>query len=145
MIRIITIGKVKEPYLKKGIEDFLTRLKPLHKVEILELKDKKTIELEGKDIIKRIKDDFVVVMDEFGQECRSRVLAEFIKKKCLEESGKIAFIIGSADGLSEDVKKRADLTIALSQMTFTHEMAQLFLLEQVYRGFSIIKGKKYHR
>ena len=145
MIRIITIGKIKESYLKQGVEDFLTRLKPFHKVEVLELKDKKTIELEGKDILKKIKDEFVIVMDELGQECRSIVLAELIKKKCLEESGKIVFIIGSSEGLSEKVKEKAHLKLALSQMTFTHEMARLFLLEQIYRGFSIIKGKKYHK
>jgi 23S rRNA (pseudouridine1915-N3)-methyltransferase len=145
MIRIITIGKTKEKYIKDGIKDFLTRLKPFHKIDYVELKDKKNIEEEGKDIISKIKDEFVVVMDERGTECSSKVFAEFIKKKCLEESGKIMFVIGSAEGLSEKVKKKANLTIALSQMTYTHEMARLFLLEQVYRGFTIIKGKKYHR
>lgn len=145
MIRIITIGKTKEKYLKQGVEDFLTRLKPFHKIEYAELKDKKSIKLEGKDILKKITDGFVIVMDERGNECSSKVFAEFIKKKCLEESGKLVFIIGSAEGLSDEVKQKADLRIALSQMTFTHEMARLFLLEQIYRGFNIIKGTKYHK
>ena len=145
MIRIITIGKTKETYLKEGINDFLTRLKPFHKIDYLELKDKKNIEEEGKDIISKLKNEFVVIMDEKGTECSSKVFAEFIKKKCLEESGNIVFVIGSAEGLSDEVKKIANLTIALSQMTFTHEMVRLFLLEQIYRGFCIIKGKKYHR
>ncbi|MBT4540140.1 23S rRNA (pseudouridine(1915)-N(3))-methyltransferase RlmH [Candidatus Woesearchaeota archaeon] len=145
MIRIITIGKTKEKYLKQGIDDFLTRLKPFHKVEYVELKDKKSIKQEGKDILKKIKDEFVVVMDERGNECNSKVFSEFIKKKCLEESGKLVFIIGSATGLSDEVKEKANLRLALSQMTYTHEMARLFLLEQIYRGFNIIKGTKYHK
>ena len=145
MISIITIGKVKEKYLKQGVDDFLIRLKPFHKIEYVELKDKKTVELEGKDILKKIKKGFVVALDEKGNECSSKVFAEFIKKKCLEEGSNLVLIIGSATGLSEEVKERADLKLALSQMTFTHEMARLFLLEQIYRGFNIIKGTKYHK
>ena len=145
MIRILTIGKTKESYLKQGVNDFLERISHYHKIEYVELKDKGSLKEEGKEILEKIKDEFVVVLDERGKECGSRLFAEFLKKKCIEEGRNILFVIGSASGLDEDVKKRADLLLSLSQMTFTHEMARLFLTEQIYRAFNIIKGTGYHK
>ncbi len=145
MIKIITIGKTKESYLKQGINDFIERISHFHKIDYVELKDRENLKEEAKEILGRIKDEFVVALDERGKECGSRLFAEFLKKKCIEEGRSILFIIGSAEGLHEDVKKRADLLLALSQMTFTHEMCRLFLAEQLYRAFNIIKGTKYHR
>ncbi|MFH1439734.1 MAG: 23S rRNA (pseudouridine(1915)-N(3))-methyltransferase RlmH [Candidatus Woesearchaeota archaeon] len=145
MIKIINVGKTKEKYLKHGIDDFLDRIKHFHKIQYIEIKDKKNIEEEGKNILNKIKDEFVVVMDEKGNGCNSKIFAEFITKKCFEDTRQIAFIIGSAEGLSDKVKEKADLRLALSQMTFTHEMARLFLVEQIYRAFTILKGIKYHK
>lgn len=145
MIRILTVGKTKESYLRQGINDFLERISHFHKIEYVELKDKENLKEEAKDILGRIKDEFVVVLDEKGKECSSRIFAEFLKKKCLEEGRNVLFIIGSAEGLHEDVKERADLLLSMSQMTFTHEMCRLFLSEQIYRAFNIIKGTQYHR
>ena len=145
MIKIIVLGKTKERYLKSGIEDFLNRVNNFHKIEYIELKDRPNIEEEGKEILKRIDYEFVIVLDVFGKDCSSRLFGEVIKKESIEEGKKLVFIIGSETGLSEEVKKRANLLLSLSKMTFTHEMARLILLEQIYRAFNIIKGTGYHK
>ncbi|MBS3122896.1 23S rRNA (pseudouridine(1915)-N(3))-methyltransferase RlmH [Candidatus Woesearchaeota archaeon] len=145
MIKIIVLGKTKEKYLKSGIDDFINRINHFHKIEYVVLKDRENINEEGKEILERIDDEFVIVLDVFGKDCSSRLFAELIKKECIEEGKKLVFILGSETGLSEDVKKKANLLLSLSKMTFTHEMARLILLEQIYRAFNIIKGTGYHK
>jgi 23S rRNA (pseudouridine1915-N3)-methyltransferase len=139
-VKLICVGKIKEPYLKDGINHFLTRLKPFTKLEVIEIKNQGS-KKEGDSILEKLDDEFVVIMDEKGKEYTSREFAFFFKGVDQD----ITFIIGGPYGLSSDVKDRADATISLSQMTFTREMARLFLLEQLYRVFTILKGKSYHK
>jgi len=138
--KILCIGKIKKGWILSGIEDYGKRF-PL---EIIELKDSNK-EKESLDLLKKIRDNaFVVVLSEEGTKFNSNSFAKLIKEKA-NSVGTIFFIIGGPDGLSDCVKKKANLLLSLSQMTFTHEMARLFLVEQIYRAISINKGMKYHR
>lgn len=133
-IKIIQIGKTKDTYLKTGELEFLKRLKPYAKIEIVEVKDEKRLQLP---------DEFVVVLDERGKEMTSVEFAKFLKT--FKDRGEnLNFVIGGAYGLSDELKQHASELLSLSKMTFTHQMARLFLLEQLYRGVCIILKKEYH-
>jgi len=133
MIIIITIGKTKEKYLKEGIEEFLKRIKRYEKIEYQEINTFDNLKLDNK---------FVIVLDVLGKEHSSEGLAEILKKTIGKE---IIFLIGDQEGIKEEIKKKANLLLSISRMTFTHEMARLILLEQVYRAITINKGMKYHK
>ena len=133
MIRIVAVGRIKERYLQEGINEYLKRLKPFCKLEIVELKDE-GLDKEA-DKLKSYENAFV--LDAEGREYSSEEFA------CLvEKNDNMTFIIGGPNGVRNDLKKRA---ISLSRMTFTHEMARMFFLEQLYRAFMIINERKYHK
>ena len=152
-IKLITIGKTDESYLKVGIDKYVSRLKHYVDFEIKEIPDLKMgkkqntsiqKELEGKEILKFItKSDFVVLLDEKGREFSSRVYSQFIQKR-MNAGLNLVFVIGGPFGFSDEVYAKANQKIALSQMTFSHQMVRLFFTEQLYRSFSILKGEKYH-
>ena len=151
-INIIQIGKTKDKNIAELVSEYIKRTSPYAKIEFITLNEEKLtssktkekiIELEAEKILKNISGDFIVALDETGKQFNSIDFAEIIKKQ-KDEGQKINFIIGGAFGLSKNVKAKANLTLSLSKMTFTHEMARLFLMEQVYRAFSIIAGKGYH-
>lgn len=157
-ISIITIGKLKEKYLKQGIQEFLKRLGPYAKVEIIELPDEKAPEQlseaemiqvkdkEGERILSKISEDtHVIALAIEGKQRTSEELAKEIDKLATYGKSKIAFIIGGSLGLSNDVMKRANDTLSFSKMTFPHQMMRLILLEQVYRAFRINRGEPYHK
>ena len=138
---LLTIGKVKESFCANGIREFAKRIKNL---EIVSVKDS-TKEKEGvaiMDYITKNKFDCIIAMDEHGKQLSSIDFAHLLKDK---QSEKICFIIGGPDGIAAEVRAKANHTIGLSKMTFTHDMAQLFFVEQLYRAESILAGKKYHR
>ncbi len=143
MIRIIAVGKMKDKRLAQLADDFLRRLRPMASVEVIELKDSNT-EKEGQQMVAKLGSatgkTLVVAMDEKGDDLSSEQFA-----KVLGQHGSIALLIGGADGLGSEARNRAGRTIKLSSMTWTHEMARVLLIEQVYRGFSILKGRPYHR
>jgi len=153
-IRIIQISKTKDQYLKSGINEFIKRLGPFCDPEIITLKEVKPtktfekercVEAEGKEVLKLLggTNDFVMCLDENGKTFNSIEFAGFVKK--FKDRGKqITFVIGGPFGISEEVKACSDLVFSLSKMTFTHQMVRLFLLEQIYRAFTIIQGKNYH-
>ncbi|MCK5039680.1 MAG: 23S rRNA (pseudouridine(1915)-N(3))-methyltransferase RlmH [Candidatus Aenigmarchaeota archaeon] len=143
LIKIISVGKIKEKYIQTGIEEYQKRLSN-KRVELIEIKDMSK-EKEGEKIIslvEKMNDVLVVALDEHGAEFTSTGFSEFLKKNIDVD---ICFIVGGPDGLDKTVLERVDKIIAISRMTFTHEMARLFLMEQIYRGLAIIDGKKYHR
>ncbi|HMP28497.1 MAG TPA: 23S rRNA (pseudouridine(1915)-N(3))-methyltransferase RlmH [Saprospiraceae bacterium] len=150
-INILAIGKTSEKYLLEGIDIYVKRLKHYTNLEIITIADVKAVndknqlkEKEGEQIIKYIKeDDFVILCDERGQMLKSHELADLFSKKMVDATKRIIFIIG-AFGVSLQISKRADLILSLSKMTFSHQMIRLFLVEQIYRGFTIIKNEKYH-
>lgn len=154
-IKIIALGKIKEKYLKSGINEFLKRLTPYASVSVIELnpieikdenlKDKILIE-EGEKILSNIKPlDFVITMEIEGKQFSSEDFAQKIKDLTNNGTQEIVFVIGSSCGIGKNVSARANLKMSMSKMTFLHEFARLILIEQIYRAFKIIKGEKYHK
>lgn len=154
-VKIIALGKIKEKYLKLGIDEYIKRLTPYCSLEILELnpieiKDEnltdKILLQEGEKILSNIKSqDYVITLEIEGKQYRSEDFALKIKELTNSGVGEIVFVIGSSCGIGENVQKRADLKLSLSKMTFIHQIARLLLLEQIYRAFKIINGEKYHK
>jgi 23S rRNA (pseudouridine1915-N3)-methyltransferase len=152
-IRIIAIGKTSQDYLRTGQDVYLKRLAHYTSVEYKEFPDPgqkgSTPELlklkEGELILKQIKpDDVLILLDEKGQEYSSREFAGMLQKRMNAGTKSIVLVIGGAFGFSKTVYDRADLQLSFSRMTFSHEMIRIFLLEQLYRAFTILKGENYH-
>lgn len=157
-ITIITVGKLKEKYLKQGIDEYLKRLSAYAKLEIIELPDEKAPELlseiemqqvkqkEGERILAKIHPDtHVIALAIEGKMKTSEQLAEGLDRLATYGKSKIAFVIGGSLGLSDEVMKRADESLSFSKMTFPHQLMRLILVEQVYRAFRIIRGEPYHK
>lgn len=149
---LLCIGKTNETYLKQGIEIFQDRLHHYTSFELAVLKDVKNpgnsvrlMELEGQSFLQFLQeDDFLVLLDENGKSLTSTGLAQFLEKHQNGSTRRLVFAIGGAFGWSEAVRKRANFTLSLSAMTFSHQMIRLFMVEQIYRAYTIIKGEKYH-
>ncbi len=154
-IKIIALGKIKEKFLKEGIDEFLKRLTPYASVEILELspieiKDEnltqKVLDQEGEKILSHIKSQsFVITMEIKGKMLSSEEFAQKIEDLTNDGIGEIVFVIGSSCGISANVSARANFKMSMSKMTFLHQFARLILIEQIYRAFKIIKGETYHK
>ncbi len=150
MIKIITVGKIKEKYLKDGINEYLKRMQKYTKIEIIELQDEdfdinKTLLKEKEKIEKYIKErDYVVTLEIDGEELSSIELSKKIDNIMLNNSD-IAFIIGGSYGLHDDIKKRSNFALSFSKMTFPHQLFRLILLEQIYRSFKILNNETYHK
>lgn len=157
-ITLITVGKIKEKYLREAIAEYRKRLSRYCKLDIIELQDEKTPDnaspkdeeiiknREGQFILKYIKDNmYVVALDLKGKMISSEELSDFIKDSGVTGDSNIAFVIGGSLGLSEAVLNRANYKLCFSKMTFPHQLFRVMLLEQVYRGFRIMKGEPYHK
>ena len=154
-IKIIALGKIKEKFLKYGIEEFLKRLVPYASVEMVELspieiKDEnlteKTLEAEGEKILSHIKPlSYVITLEIQGKLLSSQEFAQKIETLTNEGTQEIVFVIGSSCGIAKTVSQRADFKLSMSKMTFLHQFARLILVEQIYRAFKIIKGETYHK
>ncbi|MGF9892754.1 23S rRNA (pseudouridine(1915)-N(3))-methyltransferase RlmH [Priestia megaterium] len=157
-ISIITIGKLKEKYLKQGIQEYLKRLSSYAKVEIIELADEKAPEnlsesemeqvkqKEGERILAKISDDtHVIALAINGKQKSSEELAKEIDSLATYGKSKIAFVIGGSLGLSNEVMKRSNAALSFSKMTFPHQLMRLVLVEQIYRAFRIIRNEPYHK
>lgn len=141
--RIIAVGKLKEKAFEAKCAEFIKWLGPFAPVELTEIPDGGA-EKEARDILRaldRERNAMIVVMSEEGKLFRSTEIAA----KLGEADRKVVFVIGGPDGLAPEVKARAELLWSLSPLTFTHELARLLLLEQLYRASSILRGGKYHR
>ena len=153
-ITLLTVGKTDVDWVKKGLELYTSRLKhyiPFSITEIPELKNvsaltKEQIKVrEGELILKNIKSsDDVILLDEHGKEYSSINFSALIQKKMSLEGKDIVFIIGGAYGFSEDIYRRANSKVSLSQMTFSHQMVRVIFTEQIYRAFTIMRGEPYH-
>ncbi|WP_302482858.1 23S rRNA (pseudouridine(1915)-N(3))-methyltransferase RlmH [uncultured Dialister sp.] len=153
----LTIGKIKEKWMRQGIDEYLKRLSPIAKVEILSpdeekmpenpspaLKEK-VMEKEGEKLLKYLKDeDFLILLDLKGIPVTSEGLADILRKRMVSGTSHFFFMIGGPYGNGENIRKRANLKISISAMTFTHQMARLILAEQVYRAMKIIRHEPYH-
>ena len=145
MIKIICLGKIKEEYLNNLTNDYKERINKYHKIEIIELKDENNLYNEKINIEKHLgKDDYVIALDIDGKEIDSISLAKKIDETFISHST-ITFIIGSSEGLHEDIKNRANYRLSFSKMTFPHGLFRGILLEQIYRSFKILNNEKYHK
>lgn len=157
-ISIVTVGKLKEKYLKQGIDEYLKRLGSYAKIEVIEVADEKAPEelsetemvqvkqKEGERILAKINPDtYVIALAINGKLKSSEELADTIDKLATYGKSKIAFVIGGSLGLSDEVLKRSDELLSFSKMTFPHQLMRLILVEQVYRAFRINRGEPYHK
>lgn len=145
-ISILCIGKMKENYWREASKEYEKRLSKYCRLSIIELKEAANPEKEGEDILKKLKDDdFVIALELKGQALTSEGLAHQIEKLGIDGKSKVVIIIGGSDGLSQQVLDRANSQISFSKLTFPHQMIRIFLLEQIYRSFKIIKGEIYHK
>jgi len=151
-ITLITVGKIKEKYLKDAIAEYSKRLSKYCKLDIIEVPDEKTPDQasetvkEGEKILRYIKDDmYVITLEIAGKMLTSEELAERIEKLGIQGKSSIAFVIGGSIGLGKEVLKRSDYALSFSKMTFPHQLMRVILLEQVYRSYRIINGEPYHK
>lgn len=157
-INIISVGKLKEKYLKLGIEEYLKRLSAYTKIKVTELPDEKAPEnlsqtqmqqikkKEGDRILDKIHPDaYVIALAIEGKQASSEKFAEQLGRLSASGKNSVVFVIGGSLGLSDEVMKRADEALSFSKMTFPHQLMRLILVEQVYRAFRILRGEPYHK
>lgn len=154
-IKIIALGKIKEKFLKDGIDEFLKRLTPYASVEIVELQPveirdenltEKALLQEGEKILSLIKNDsFVITLEIGGKQLASEEFAQKINEISTSGVSELVFVIGSSCGLAMTVSNRANFKLSMSKMTFLHQFARLLLVEQIYRAFKILKNETYHK
>jgi len=153
-LRLVCIGKLSSRYLKEGVADFTQRIGRYLPLEVVELREEKTggklapeatREAEGERLLARTgARDWVVALDEKGRLLDSVGLAGLIERHMLEATPAVTAVLGGAYGLSDAVRHRADLILSLSPLTFTHQLARLIWLEQLYRSLTIIRNEPYH-
>lgn len=152
-IEFVFVGKTSERYIEEGVVDFTKRLERHCQVTFKVIKDVRSkaskaeiIRQEGAEILKSVRPGvFLVALDPQGKQLSSEGLARQLAQWQMENRRDLALVIGGANGLSTEVRGRADYALSLSSMTFTHEMARLILIEQLYRAYSILVGSKYHK
>ena len=153
-ITLIAVGKIKEKYFTEGVNEYVKRLSAFCDFKIIEVEEEnfkktdaslsqKTVNLEGERILPKLSGKIVVLSPE-GEKKNSEGFAELINS-AVKTGNPLTFVIGGSYGLSEQVKKRADKMISFSDMTFPHTLFRLMLTEQIYRAFTIINGKSYHK
>ena len=142
-INIVCVGKIKEKFYRDAVDEYLKRLSRFAKVEVREIAECRSLEEEAGLILKAAKGRIVALCIE-GKKFSSEGFAEYIKE--LTDTGsECTFIIGSSCGLSDDIKRRADIKLSFSDMTFPHQLMRVILLEQIYRAFMINGGGEYHK
>lgn len=153
-LRILCVGRLSEAYLRDGCALFEERLRRYLPLTIEELKEQKAgnrgelpraISAEGEQLLARIAPgSFLVALDERGREMGSEELAGMLERHMIDGTAEWTLVIGGAHGLSDEVRRRADLVLSLSQLTLPHQIARLLLLEQLYRSCTIIRNEPYH-
>ena len=157
-IKIVTVGKLKEKYLKDGIAEYSKRISRFAAVEMIELADEKTpdrasdlenekiLNLEGNRILSKIGDrEFVVVLAIEGETLSSEEFSKQLEQASINGYSTLTFVIGGSLGLSPQVKKRANLSLSFGRLTLPHQLMRLVLVEQIYRAFTIQQGSPYHK
>ncbi|VIT13211.1 rRNA large subunit methyltransferase [Streptococcus pneumoniae] len=157
-IKVVTVGKLKEKYLKDGIAEYSKRISRFAKFEMIELSDEKTpdkasesenqkiLEIEGQRILSKIADrDFVIVLAIEGKTFFSEEFSKQLEETSIKGFSTLTFIIGGNLGLSSSVKNRANLSVSFGRLTLPHQLMRLVLVEQIYRAFTIQQGFPYHK
>ena len=157
-IKIVTVGKLKEKYLKDGIAEYSKRISRFATIEIIELADEMTpdrasdsenakiLDVEGNRILSKIGDrEFVVVLAIEGKTLSSEEFSKQLEQASINGFSTLTFVIGGSLGLSKEVKKRANLSVSFGRLTLPHQLMRLVLTEQIYRAFTIQQGSPYHK
>ena len=157
-IKVVTVGKLKEKYLKDGIAEYTKRISRFSKLEMIELSDERTpdkasesenqkiLEIEGKRILSKVGDrDFVIVLAIEGKTFSSEEFSQQLEEASIKGFSTLTFIIGGSLGLAPIVKKRANLSVSFGRLTLPHQLMRLVLVEQIYRAFTIQQGSPYHK
>ncbi|MBQ8827827.1 MAG: 23S rRNA (pseudouridine(1915)-N(3))-methyltransferase RlmH [Clostridia bacterium] len=145
-VTILAVGKLKEKYMKEAVADYALRLTKYCKFSVTEAPECATVEKEGDELLRLIPSGaYVVALDLKGKMISSTDLAEMISSRTVQGESHFVFIIGGSDGLDRRVISRADASICMSKMTFTHQMARLIISEQIYRAMKINSGERYHK
>ena len=151
-INLVTVGKLKDDFIREGVSEYLKRLSLYAKITEYEIKEEndpkesdteKTLDREGKRILEKCKGTIFALCIE-GEKVSSEGFSKKIKK-CVDSGEEMTFVVGSSRGLSKEVKSRADVLLSFSDMTFPHGLFRLMLVEQIYRAFTIINGTGYHK
>lgn len=152
MIKLIAVGKIKDRFIQDGIDEYLKRLKPFCKIQIIEAKEyhyeeiNKNLDLEGESILSYINNnDYVITLEIDGTLIGSIDFSQKIEKHYTYHKDPLCFVIGGSNGLSEKVKARSNFQLSLGRLTFPHQLTRLILCEQIYRAFAIINNLKYHK
>lgn len=152
MIKIVAVGKIKESFLRDGIDEYVKRIKAFDKIEIIEVKEyntdniKQNILNEGEAILKEINDkDYLITLEIKGKELDSIELSQKIDEIKCYNSSTITFVIGGSNGLSPMVSEKSNFKLSFSKMTFPHQLMRLILVEQIYRANTILANKEYHK
>lgn len=158
MIKVIGVGKIKEKALKSLIDEYIKRLNAYTKIEVIEVSDeaaldkfsdaenKKVMDIEGERVLKKIKDkEYVILLDLHGKMLSSEQLATKLNSIQTYNSSDITFVIGGSLGVSDALVKRSQLRWKLSDLTFTHQMVRVLILEQIYRAYKINNNETYHK
>ena len=150
-LRVLWVGKTQEEWVRRGIDEYAGRIRRYLPLEFGEVREEKGAEAEhgreaeGARLLKAVpKTARLIILDERGEEMTSLQLAAFIGRERDQGTGELVFAVGGAYGFSEAFRGRAAKTLALSRLTFTHQMMRVFLLEQIYRGFTILNNEPYH-
>ena len=157
-IKVVTVGKLKEKYLKDGIAEYTKRISRFAKLEMIELADEKTpdkaselenqkiLETEGARILSKVGErDFVVVLAIEGKTFSSEDFSKQLERASINGYSTLSFIIGGSLGLAPIVKNRANLSVSFGRLTLPHQLMRLVLIEQIYRAFTIQQGSPYHK
>ena len=151
MIKLITVGTIKEKYLKDAIDEYTKRIKKYTNIELIEVKDdglveeSKAITLEAEKIKKHLSPrDYIITMEIEGKQLTSEEFSDKLNQIQIENSN-IVFIIGGSYGLSDEIKQMAKLHLSFSKMTFPHQLFRVLLLEQIYRCYKILNNESYHK
>ena len=157
-INIIAVGKIKDRYIKDGIKEFKKRLSRYCKLQIIELNDEKAPEKLSQNEIEIIKtkeasrilpkipqNSYIISLEIKGKEISSEILSKKLENLMISGRNNITFIIGGSLGLSKEISNISNYKLSFSKMTFPHQLMRLILLEQIYRGFRIMRGEPYHK
>ena len=145
-IQLICVGKLKESFYIDACDEYDKRLRRYCALERVELPETGDLERDGAAVLAKIPAGaFVIALCVEGKLGSSEELAELLSEQALQGRSRVSFVIGGSDGLSDAVKKAADLRLSMSRMTFPHHLARVMVLEQIYRAFNILRGGKYHK
>lgn len=157
-ITILTVGKIKEPYLREAVGEYSKRLRKYCRLEILETADEKTPDRlgaagaerirqkEGERLLKRLPGDaYVITLEISGRQLSSEKFAGRIHNLAVQGVSHIVFVIGGSLGLGRNIRAESDFALSFSEMTYPHQLMRVILLEQIYRSYRIINGEPYHK